>query len=159
MLFRSSFKSAKEEATHELQGLFDNVNNVWGGFLKTMKPAEIKVFWDNVATENKLGELQKKILMEIAAKVYHFKVDADQQSMNNAQQKVYSFMDDLQAEADRRKITISLDVIDPKDALGSVQGFQRSAKDIKELIDQINRGQIQWYHGSSLGIRDRKSVV
>ena len=147
-----SFKSAKEEVTHELQGLFDNVNNVWGGFLKTMKPAEIKVFWDNVATENKLGELQKKILMEIAAKVYHFKVDADQQSMNNAQQKVYSFMDDLQAEADRRKITISLDVIDPKDALGSVQGFQRSAKDIKELIDQINRGQIQWYHGSSLGI-------
>lgn len=147
-----SFKSAKEEATHELQGLFDNVNNVWGGFLKTMKPAEIKVFWDNVATENKLGELQKKILMEIAAKVYHFKVDADQQSMNNAQQKVYSFMDDLQAEADRRKIKISLDVIDPKDALATVQGFQRSAKDIKELIDQINRGQIQWFHGSSLGI-------
>ena len=151
-----SFKSAKEEATHELQGLFDNVNNVWGGFLKTMKPAEIKVFWDNVATENKLGELQKKILMEIAANVYHFKVDADQQSMNNAQQKVYSFMDDLQAEADRRKITISLDVIDPKDALGTVQGFQRSAKDIKELIDQINRGQIQWYHGSSLGISNTK---
>ena len=147
-----SFKSAKEEATHELQGLFDNVNNVWGGFLKTMKPAEIKVFWDNVATENKLGELQKKILLKIASKVYHFKVDADSQSMNNARQRVYSFMDDLQAEADRRKITISLDVIDPKDALGSVQGFQRSAKDIKELIDQINRGQIQWYHGSSLGI-------
>ena len=147
-----SFKSAKEEATHELQGLFDNVNNVWGGFLKTMKPAEIKVFWDNVATENKLGELQKKILMEIAAKVYHFKVDADQQSMNNAQQKVYSFMDDLQAEADRRKIKISLDVVDPKDALATVQGYQRSAKDIKELIDQINRGQIQWFHGSSLGI-------
>lgn len=147
-----SFKSAKEEATHELQGLFDNVNNVWGGFLKTMKPAEIKVFWDNVATENKLGELQKKILMEIAAKVYHFKVDADQQSMNNAQQKVYSFMDDLQAEADRRKIKISLDVVDPKDALATVQGFQRSAKDIKELIDQINRGQIQWFHGSILGI-------
>lgn len=147
-----SFKSAKEEATHELQGLFDNVNNVWGGFLKTMKPAEIKVFWDNVATENKLGELQKKILLTIASKVYNFKVDADSQSMNNARQRVYSFMDDLQAEADRRKITISLDVIDPKDALGSVQGFQRSAKDIKELIDQINRGQIQWYHGSSLGI-------
>lgn len=147
-----SFKSAKEEATHELQGLFDNVNNVWGGFLKTLKPAEIKVFWDNVATENKLGELQKKILMEIAAKVYHFKVDADQQSMNNAQQKVYSFMDDLQAEADRRKIKISLDVVDPKDALATVQGLQRSAKDIKELIDQINRGQIQWFHGSSLGI-------
>ena len=147
-----SFKSAKEEATHELQVLFDNVNNVWGGFLKTMKPAEIKVFWDNVATENKLGELQKKILMEIAAMVYHFKVDADQQSMNNAQQKVYSFMDDLQAEADRRKIKISLDVVDPKDALATVQGFQRSAKDIKELIDQINRGQIQWFHGSSLGI-------
>ena len=147
-----SFKSAKEEATHELQGLFDNVNNVWGGFLKTMKPAEIKVFWDNVATENKLGELQKKILMEIAAKVYHFKVDADQQNMNNAQQKVYSFMDDLQAEADRRKIKISLDVVDPKDALATVQGFQRSAKDIKELIDQINRGQIQWFHGSNLGI-------
>ena len=147
-----SFRSAKEEATHELQGLFDNVNNVWGGFLKTMKPAEIKVFWDNVATENKLGELQKKILMEIAAKVYHFKVDADQQSMNNAQQKVYSFMDDLQAEADRRKIKISLDVVEPKDALATVQGFQRSAKDIKELIDQINRGQIQWFHGSSLGI-------
>lgn len=147
-----SFKSAKEEATHELQDLFDKVNNVWGGFLKTMKPAEIKVFWDNVATENKLGELQKKIFMEIAANVYHFKVDADQQSMNNAQQKVYSFMDDLQAEADRRKIKISLDVVDPKDALATVQGFQRSAKDIKELIDQINRGQIQWYHGSSLGI-------
>ena len=147
-----SFRSAKEEATNEIQGLFDNVNNINAGFLKNLKPAEIKVFWDNVATENKLGELQRKILLTIASKVYHFKVDADSQSMNIARQRVYSFMDDLQAEADRRKITISLDVIDPKDALGSVQGFQRSAKDIKELIDQINRGQIQWYHGSSLGI-------
>lgn len=147
-----SFRSAKEEAAHEIQGLFDSINNIYGGFLKNLKPAEIKVFWDNVATENKLGELQKKILLTIASKVYHFKVDADSQSMNNSRQKVYSFMDDLQAEADRRKIKISLDVIDPKDALGSVQGFQRSAKDIKELIDQINRGKIQWYHGSSLGI-------
>lgn len=147
-----SFRSAKEEAAHEIQGLFDSINNIYGGFLKNLKPAEIKVFWDNVATENNLGELQKKILLTIASKVYHFKVDADSQSMNNARQRVYSFMDDLQAEADRRKITISLDVIDPKDALGSVQGFQRSAKDIKELIDQINRSKIQWYHGSSLGI-------
>lgn len=147
-----SFRSAKEEATNEIQGLFDNVNNINAGFLKNLKPAEIKVFWDNVATENKLGELQRKILLTIASKVYHFKVDADSQSMNNARQRVYSFMDDLQAEADRRKITISLDVIDPKDALGSVQGLQRSAKDIKELIDQINRGKIQWYHGSNLGI-------
>lgn len=147
-----SFRSAKEEAANEIQGLFDNINNIYGGFLKNLKPAEIKVFWDNVATENKLGELQKKILLTIASKVYHFKVDADSQSMNNARQRVYSFMDDLQAEADRRKIKISLDVIDPKDALNSVQGFQRSAKDIKELIDQINRGKIQWYHGSSLGI-------
>lgn len=147
-----SFRSAKEEAANEIQGLFDSINNIYGGFLKSLKPAEIKVFWDNVATENNLGELQKKILLTIASKVYHFKVDADSQSTNNARQRVYSFMDDLQAEADRRKITISLDVIDPKDALNSVQGFQRSAKDIKELIDQINRGKIQWYHGSSLGI-------
>lgn len=151
-----SFRSAKEEAAHEIQGLFDSINNIYGGFLKNLKPAEIKVFWDNVATENNLGELQKKILLTIASKVYHFKVDADSQSMNNARQRVYSFMDDLQAEADRRKIKISLDVIDPKDALNSVQGFQRSAKDIKELIDQINRGKIQWYHGSSLGISNTK---
>lgn len=151
-----SFKSAKEEATYELQGLFDNVNNVWGGFLKTMKPAEIKVFWDNVATENKLGELHRKILLTIASKVYHFKVDADSKSMNNSRQKVYSFMDDLQAEADRRKIKISLDVIDPKESLESVQGLQRSAKDIKELIDQINRGKVQYYHGSNLGISKTK---
>lgn len=149
-----SFRSAKEEAAHEIQGLFDSINNIYGGFLKNLKPAEIKVFWDNVATENKLGELQKKILLTIASKVYHFKVDADSQSMNNSRQKVYSFMDDLQAEADRRKIKISLDVIDPKESLESVQGLQRSAKDIKELIDQINRGKIQWYHGSSLGISD-----
>ena len=151
-----SFRSAKEEAANEIQGLFDSINNIYGGFLKNLKPAEIKVFWDNVATENNLGELQKKILLTIASKVYHFKVDADSQSMNNARQRVYSFMDDLQAEADRRKITISLDVIDPKDTLGSVQGLQRSAKDIKELIDQINRGKIQWYHGSSLGISNTK---
>ena len=147
-----SFRSAKEEAAHEIQGLFDNINNIYGGFLKNLKPAEIKVFWDNVATENNLGELQKKILLTIASKVYHFKVDADSQSMNNSRQKVYSFMDDLQAEADRRKIKISLDVIDPKEALDSVQGLQRSAKDIKDLIDQINRGKVQYYHGSNLGI-------
>lgn len=151
-----SFRSAKEEATKEIQGLFDSINNKHGGFLKILKPAEIKVFWVNVATENNLRELQKKILLTIASKVYHFKVDADSQSMNNARQRVYSFMDDLQAEADRRKIKISLDVIDPKDALNSVQGFQRSAKDIKELIDQINRSKIQWYHGSSLGISNTK---
>lgn len=147
-----SFRSAKEEAANEIQGLFDSINNIYGGFLKNLKPAEIKVFWDNVATENKLGELQKKILLTIASKVYHFKVDADSQSMNNSRQKVYSFMDDLQAEADRRKIKISLDVIDPKESLESVQGLQRSAKDIKELIDQINRGKVQYYHGSNLGI-------
>lgn len=147
-----SFRSAKEESAHEIQGLFDSINNIYGGFLKNLKPAEIKVFWDNVATENKLGELQKKILLTIASKVYHFKVDADSQSMNNSRQKVYSFMDDLQAEADRRKIKISLDVIDPKESLESVQGLQRSAKDIKELIDQINRGKVQYYHGSNLGI-------
>lgn len=147
-----SFRSAKEEAAHEIQGLFDSINNIYGGFLKNLKPSEIKVFWDNVATENKLGELQKKILLTIASKVYHFKVDADSQSMNNSRQKVYSFMDDLQAEADRRKIKISLDVIDPKESLESVQGLQRSAKDIKELIDQINRGKVQYYHGSNLGI-------
>lgn len=147
-----SFRSAKEEAAHEIQGLFDSINNIYGGFLKNLKPAEIKVFWDNVATENNLGELQKKILLTIASKVYHFKVDADSQSMNNSRQKVYSFMDDLQAEADRRKIKISLDVIDPKEALDSVQGLQRSAKDIKDLIDQINRGKVQYYHGSNLGI-------
>lgn len=151
-----SFRSAKEEATNEIQGLFDNVNNINAGFLKNLKPAEIKVFWDNVATENKLGELQRKILLTIASKVYHFKVDADSQSMNNSRQKVYSFMDDLQAEADRRKIKISLDVIDPKEALDSVQGLHRSAKDIKELIDQINRGKIQYYHGSNLGISKTK---
>lgn len=147
-----SFGSAKEEATNEIQGLFDNVNNIWGGLLKNLKPAEIKVFWDNVATENKLGELQRKILLTIASKVYHFKVDADSQSMNNSRQKVYSFMDDLQAEADRRKIKISPDVINPKESLESVQGLQRSVKDIKELIDQINRGKVQYYHGSNLGI-------
>lgn len=147
-----SFRSAKEEAANEIQGLFDSINNIYGGFLKNLKPAEIKVFWDNVATENNLGELQKKILLTIASKVYHFKVDADSQSMNNSRQKVYSFMDDLQAEADRRKIKISLDVIDPKESLESVQGLQRSAKDIKELIDQINRGKVQYYHGSNLGI-------
>lgn len=151
-----SFRRAKEEAAHEIQGLFDSINNIHGGSLKNLKPAEIKVFWDNVTKVTKLGELAGKILLTIASKVFHFKVDADSQSMNNAKQRVYSFMDDLQAEADRRKITISLDVIDPKDALGSVQGFQRSAKDIKELIDQINRGQIQWYHGSSLGISNTK---
>lgn len=151
-----SFRSAKEEAAHEIQGLFDSINNIYGGFLKNLKPAEIKVFWDNVATENKLGELQKKILLTIASKVYHFKVDADSQSMNNSRQKVYSFMDDLQAEADRRKIKISLDVIDPKESLESVQGLQRSAKDIKELIDQINRGKVQYYHGSNLGISKTK---
>ncbi len=147
-----SFKNAKEEAAHELQGLFDYTNNVWGGFLKSLKPAEVKVFWDNVAVQNNLNELQKKILMIIASKVYHFKVDSDQQSMDDAKQRIYTFIDDLQAEADRRKIKISLGVVNPKDALDTVKGFQSSAKDIKKLIDQINRGQIQWFHGSSLGI-------
>ncbi len=147
-----SFKRAKEEANHELQGLFDTINNIYGSYLKKLKPAEVKVFFDNVATQNNLNELQKKILLTIAANVYHFKVDADPQSMNTTQQKIYSFMDDLQAEADRRKIKISLAVINPKNALDAVKGFQSSAKDIKELIDQINRGKIQWFHGSNLGI-------
>lgn len=147
-----SFKRAKNEAEHELQGLFDTINNIYGSYLKTLKPAEVKVFFDNVATQNNLNELQKKILLSIAANVYHFKVDTDQQSMNTTQQKIYSFMDDLQAEADRRKIKISLAVINPKNTLDVVKGFQSSAKDIKELIEQINRGKIQWFHGSNLGI-------
>ena len=149
----ADFRNARNEAAHELQGLFDDVNSIYSARLAKMAPAEVKVFFDNVATQNNLTELQRKILLQIAAKTYRFKVEPDENSANNAKKKIYTFLDDLQAEADRRKIKISFGVVDPKDALQQVKNMQSSANEIKQLIDQISRSSITGYHASALGIK------
>lgn len=148
-----SFARAKSVAQSDLQDLFNYINSIYGNYIRTLKPAEIKTFFDHQATENNLNELQKKIFLTIASKVYHFKVGADENSMNQARGKVYTFLDDLQAEADKRKIKINIGVVNPKDALQTVENMQSNAREIKELIDQISRSKISSYHASSLGIK------
>lgn len=148
-----SFNMAKNTAKDNLTDLFNYINDIYGAQLRKLKPAEVKVIFDNVATQNNLGDLQRKLLLQIASQTYHFKVDADSNSLNNARQKVYTFVDDLQAEADKRKIKISIGVVNPKDALQQVKNMQSSATDLKALIDQIERSKISGYHASSLGIK------
>lgn len=148
----SEFVGARQEATHEMQGLFDDIYSKYGGMLAKMKESDIKVYFDNVATQNSLSDLQRKILLQIASKVFHFKVMPDADSMNKANAKVYTFLDDLQAEADKRKIKIKIGVVNPKDALQTVKDMQSSATEIKEMIDQIQRSKISGYRASALGI-------
>lgn len=148
-----SFRNAKSTAQSNLQDLFDYVNSIWGESLSKLKPAEVKVFFDNVAIQNNLNKLQRKIFLTIASKVYHFKVEANKNNMSKAKAKVHTFLDDLQAEADKRKIKINIDVVNPKDALQTVKDMQSTATEIKELIDQISRSKISFYYASSLGIR------
>lgn len=75
------FESQKETATRQLQNLFNAIDNIYGYRLEKMKPAEVKVEWDKVATAAKLQDLEKYILLTIAAKKYKFKVEGDEDDL------------------------------------------------------------------------------
>ena len=75
------FNSQKETATKQLQSLFDSIDSIYGAELAKLKPAEVKVEFDKVATAAKLQDLERYILLEIAAKKYKFKVEGDEDDL------------------------------------------------------------------------------
>lgn len=75
------FNSQKETATKQLQSLFDSIDAIYGAELAKLKPAEVKVEFDKVATAAKLQDLERYILLEIAAKKYKFKVEGDEDDL------------------------------------------------------------------------------
>ena len=75
------FNSQKETATKQLQDLFDSLDGIYGARLAKMKPAEVKVEWNKVATAAKLQDLERYILLTIAAKKYKFKVEGDEEDL------------------------------------------------------------------------------
>lgn len=77
------FENQKVTATRQLQSLFDSLDNIYGARLSKMKPAEVKVEWDKVATAAKLQDLERYILLEIASKKYKFKVEGDEDDLAN----------------------------------------------------------------------------
>ena len=75
------FNSQKETATKQLQSLFNSIDAIYGAELAKLKPAEVKVEFDKVATAAKLQDLERYILLEIAAKKYKFKVEGDEDDL------------------------------------------------------------------------------
>ena len=75
------FNSQKETATKQLQSLFDSIDAIYGAELAKLKPAEVKVEFNKVATAAKLQDLERYILLEIAAKKYKFKVEGDEDDL------------------------------------------------------------------------------
>lgn len=75
------FNSQKKTATKQLQSLFDSINKIYGAELAKLKPAEVKVLFDKVATAAKLQDLERYILLEIASKKYKFKVEGDEDDL------------------------------------------------------------------------------
>ena len=75
------FNSQKKTATKQLQSLFDSIDAIYGAELAKLKPAEVKVEFNKVATAAKLQDLERYILLEIAAKKYKFKVEGDEDDL------------------------------------------------------------------------------
>ena len=70
----------------------------------------------------------------------------------NADREVKTIMQSLQDYADRNKIKLNVSVADPKNLLGAIEGYQKSAKDWAETIESIKRSDFKHFSGDFLGI-------
>mgnify|MGYP004526926291 FL=1 len=74
----------------------------------------------------------------------------------NADREVKTIIQSLQEYADRNKIKLNVSVADPKNLLGTIEGYQKSAKDWAETIKSIERSDFKHLSGDFLDISTSK---
>lgn len=74
----------------------------------------------------------------------------------NADREVKTIIQSLQEYADRNKIKLNVSVADPKNLLGAIEGYQKSAKDWAETIESIKRSGFKHFSGDFLDISTPK---
>lgn len=119
-------------------------------------PVKLKVEIDQYAAENDLSDTQNRLLYDIARYKYGIKFPAEVDG-SDVEPTIKTIIEDLQEYADQNKIKISVEVKDPKNLNDTISGYQKSAKDWQETIDNIKRSSKKYFTGAYLDIDNKKS--
>lgn len=119
-------------------------------------PIKLRAEINTYANENDLSSTQKQLLMWIATNRYGIKFPVEVDG-SNAEPAIKTIIEDLQEYADQNKIKISVDVKDPKNLNETISGYQKSAKDWQETIDNIKRSSKNYFIGAYLDIGNKES--
>lgn len=119
-------------------------------------PIKLRAEINTYASENDLSGTQKQLLMWIATNRYGIKFPAEVDG-SNAEPTIKTIIEDLQEYADQNKIKISVEVKDPKNLNDTISGYQKSAKDWQETIDNIKRSSKNYFIGAYLDIGNKES--
>ncbi len=118
-------------------------------------PLKLKAEIDQYAAEESLSDTEKRLLYWVAQKQYGIKFPSDV-SKEGAERAIKTILEDLQDIANKNKITISVDVKDPKNLNGVIDGYQKSAKDWQETIENIQRSTKKFFTGAYLDIGNKE---
>lgn len=118
-------------------------------------PLKLKAEIDQYAAEKSLSDTEKRLLYWVAQKQYGIKFPSDV-SKEGAERAIKTILEDLQDIANKNKITISVDVKDPKNLNGVIDGYQKSAKDWQETIENIQRSTKKFFTGAYLDIGNKE---
>ena len=118
-------------------------------------PLKLKAEIDQYAAEKSLSDTEKRLLYWVAQKQYGIKFPSDV-SKEGAERAIKTILEDLQDIANKNKITISVDVKDPKNLNGVIDGYQKSAKDWQETIENIQRSTKKFFTGDYLDIGNKE---
>lgn len=142
---------ARDELNGELDELFketsDRLARKYGKNSNTYRllmSAEI----DNRKLDSQVADLAKKRYkaIQIPSKV----------DKGNTDREIKTIIQDLQDTANKNKITLSVDVTDPKNLNDAIGHYQKSAKDWQETIDNIKRSDKKFFTGAYLDIGTKK---
>lgn len=146
-------KAQREELNGELDDLFKNTSDrlarLYGKGSKKYRmlmSAEI----DSQSLDRQVADLAKKRYnaVEIPTKA----------NKEGAEREIKTIIQDLQDYARKNKINLSVEVDDPKNLIGTIQGYQKSAKDWQETIESMERSSKRFFTGAYLDIGKSKQV-
>lgn len=145
-------KVQREELNGELDDMFkttsDRLARLYGKGSKKYRilmSAEI----DSQNLNRQVADLAKKRFdaVEIPTKA----------NKEGAEREIKTIIQDLQDYARKNKINLSVEVDDPKNLIGTIQGYQKSAKDWQETIDSMERSNKRFFTGAYLDIGNKES--
>ena len=104
---------------------------------------------DDIADLKGMSEEVKKVLYGVFKIPVKVEVKVNK---GNSDREVITIIQDLQNIADANSISLKAEVKDPKNLIGTIQGYQNAAKHWEEVIKSINRSQKEYFTGAYLDI-------